>query len=50
MRGIIFFGKMFWVGWDELGWVGVGALFDNARILKTKLVSYCIIFETNKYT
>ena len=43
-------GKIFWVGWDELGWVGVGALFDNARILKTKLVSYCIIFETNKYT
>ena len=31
-------GKIFWVGWDELGWVGVGALFDNARILKTKLL------------
>ena len=50
---------LFWVGrvgWenilggDEWGWVGVGALLDNARILKTKLVSYCIIFETDKYT
>ena len=46
-------GALFWVGvggWDEWGWVGVGALFDNApELLRiSKQTCYQIHFEENK--